>query len=190
MITETGTIKIETQLDERAQKEFMGKLFIVSLVCLIIGSVGIAAYMAWSITAIILETYEPSIVILVVFAFLFAFGLIFVISYNKIIKKARTEDKKEVYEFFNSYVVANDYVNGEQVATVKIYYKNIVKRKETKNYIYFYMQANAACPVGKADMTEGELNAIRSLLGLSVQGGTGMRLPDGEEEKQDKTEEQ
>ena len=182
MITENGTIKVETKLDENAQKEFMGRLFIVSLVCLIIGSAGIAAYLVWDIIAVIIEIYEPHIAILIAVALLFAFGLIFVISYNKAVKKARTEDKREVYEFFNNYVVANDYVNGEQVATVKIYYKNILKRKETKNFIFFYVQANAACPVGKAGMTEGELNAVRSLLGLTASGGTGINLPDGTDE--------
>ncbi len=182
MITENGTIKIETQLDENAQKEFMGKLFIGSLISLILGSVGIAAYLVWDITAIILEAYEPGIYILIIVACLFAFGLIFIISYNKVVKKARTEDKKEVYEFFSNYVVANDYLNGEQVATVKIYYKQISKRRETKNYLYFFVNTNAACAVNKAAMTEGELNAVRSLLGFSAQSVV-MQLPDGEQEK-------
>ena len=128
MITEKGTIKVETALDEKVQKEFMAKLFTVSMVCLIIGSIGIAAYLAWDIIAIILETYEPNIAILFAVAFLFAFGWIFVITYNKAVKKARSEDKKEEYEFFKDYLVANDYVNGEQVATVKIYYKQISKK--------------------------------------------------------------
>lgn len=183
MITEKGTIKVETTLDEKAQKEFMAKLFIVSLVCLIIGSIGIAAYLVWDITAIILETYEPSIFILFVVMLSFAFGLIFIISRNKVVKKARAEDKREEYEFFSNYLIANDYLNGEQVATVKIYYKQISKRRETKNYLFFFIQTNAACALSKEALTEGELNTVRALLGFSARGAVNMNLPSGEEEK-------
>ena len=192
MITENGTIKVETRLDENVQKEFMAKTFIVSLVCLILGSVGIVAYLTWDILSEFIAIKAPSFVLLVVFACAFAFGLVFVISRNKVVKKARTENKKEVYEFFNNYVVANDYLNGEQVATVKIYYNQIIKRKETKNYIFFFVQATAACPVSKAGLTEGELNAIRALLGTGTNRGAAMQLPngsDGKEVKEDKTSE-
>lgn len=182
MITENGTIKVETRLDENAQKEFMRTLFIVSLICLVIGSIGIVGYIVWNVTSAILETYEPDIVILIAVAVFFAFGLIFVLTYNKVVKKARTEDKKEEYEFFSNYLIANDYLNGEQVATVKIYYKNIIKRRETKNYLFFFVQTNAACALSKAALTKEELNTVRSLLGFSARG-TEMQLPDGEQEK-------
>lgn len=182
MLTDKGSIKVETTLDERVQKEFLAKLFIVSLVCLVIGSIGIVGYIVWDVTSAILEIYEPDIVILIAVAVFFAFGLIFVLTYNKVVKKARTEDKKEVYEFFSNYLVANDYVNGEQVATVKIYYKQISKRRETKNYLFFFVQTNAACALSKAALTEGELNTVRSLLGFSSLG-MGIQLPDGEQEK-------
>ena len=186
MITENGTIKVETRLDENVQKEFMAKTFIVSLVCLILGSVGIVAYLTWDILSEFIAIKAPSIVILIVFACAFAFGLVFVISRNKLVKKARTENKTEVYEFFNNYVVANDYLNGEQVATVKIYYNQIIKRKETKNYIFFFVQTAAACPVSKAGLTDGELNAIRALLGTGISGGAAMRLPDGSDGNDEK----
>ena len=186
MVTENGTIKIETRLDENVQKEFMAKTFIVSLVCLILGSVGLVAYLTWDVLSEFIEIKAPSIVLLIAFSCLFAFGLVFIISRNKVVKKARSENKSEVYEFFNNYVVANDYFNGEQVATVKIYYNQIVKRKETKNYIFFYVQATAACPVSKANLTEGELNAVRALLGMGVSGSIDLQLPNGSDGKEDK----
>ena len=169
MITDRGTIRVETPVNADMQREFMRTIYIVSLVSLIIGSVGIAAFMAWDITTIFFKIKEPHILILVAVAVFFAFGLVFLLTCRKTVKNAAQGPvKAEVYEFFSDYLIAEDYMNGEKVGTAKIYYNQILKRKETKSFLFFYIQANAAAPVSKAGLSEGEINTLRGLFGLPV----------------------
>ena len=179
MITETGTIKVKTPIKEQMQKEFLRNLFITSLVCLIIGSVGIALYIVLDVISVF-GWAEPSFALLIACAFAFGFGLIFIITTKIAVKKARSENKVEVCEFFSDHVIVYDYVDGENIAQVKVYYNRIVKRKETKSYLFFYVNAAAMCPVEKAAMTQEELNFVRSLLGFKKVGGGANFVADGE----------
>ncbi len=183
MITERGTIKAETAVNAEMQREFMRTTYILSVIALIVGSVGLAAYLAWDISSIFIKIKEPGTWILFIVAVFFAFGFIFVMSCRRAIKQVeKGPAKAEVYEFFNNYMIAEDYLNGEKVANVKIYYNQILKRRETKNYLFFYVQATAACPVSKAGMSEGELNTLRGLFGLPVKSQSSVSLAVGGEE--------
>lgn len=183
MITDRGTIRVETPVNADMQREFMRTIYIVSLVSLIIGSVGIAAFMAWDITTIFFKIKEPHILILVAVAVFFAFGLVFLLTCRKTVKNAAQGPvKSEVYEFFSDYLIAEDYMNGEKVGTAKIYYNQILKRKETKSFLFFYIQANAAAPVSKAGLSEGEINTLRGLFGLPVKSQEAVVLASGQEQ--------
>lgn len=186
-MTENGSIKIETAINADMQREYLRKLYIVSLVSLISGSIGLAAYIVWVVLVTGTEAREPSILMLILFAVLFGFGLVFLLACKKTVKNTgKSGIKLESCEFFNNYIIAEDYLGGEKVATVKIYYSQIVKRRETKNFLFISLQPSAAIPVSKAGLSEGELNALRKLVGLPVKGNTEISLADGDEGGVDK----
>ena len=56
--------------------------------------------------------------------------------------------------------------NGEDVGTTKIYYKEIVKRKESKNYFFLYPNNVNAFPIAKSELSEDELKEVRKLLNI------------------------
>ena len=182
MITDTGSIKVGTPLDEKVQKEFLHKPFIISLTLLIIGSAGIAAYIVLTVLSEFVNITEPSFLLLAAFAFVFALGLLFIITRTVVLKKSRGANKSEEYEFYADHVMISDYENGERIAQVKIYYNRIVKRRETGNYLFFFVNNGTACPVDKASLPQGELDLVRTLLGFKAVGG-GTVLPAGEKEK-------
>lgn len=182
MITEKGTIVVETDINAPMLREFVRKPFILSLVALIVGLAGILAYMGWDISTLWTHAQEPSTWILVGVSVPFAFGLIFVISFRRVGRTLVGPPKKEIYELYSNYLVAEDFAGGEKVATAKIYYNQIVKRKETKNYIFFYIRQTNACPLSKAGLSEEELKVIRSLFGARVQGELAITLAEGNDE--------
>lgn len=186
-MTENGSIKIETQINADMQREYLRKLYIISLVSLISGCIGLAAYIVWVVLVTGTEAREPSIMMLILFAVLFGFGLVFLLACKKTVKNTgKSGIKLESCEFFNNYIIAEDYLGGEKVATVKIYYRQIVKRRETKNFLFIFLRPGAAIPVSKAGLSEGELNALRKLVGLPVKGNTEIKLADGDEGGVDK----
>ncbi|MDE7257029.1 MAG: YcxB family protein [Clostridia bacterium] len=183
MVTDRGTIRVETPVNADMQREFMKNIYIMSIVSLVAGSIGIAAYIAWDLTSTFVKIKEPHILILVAVAVFFAFGLVFLLTCRKTVKNtANGPVKAGIYEFFNNYLLAEDYMNGEKVGTAKIYYNQIIKRKETKSFLFFYVQTAAAIPVSKAGLSEGELNTLRKLFGLPVKSQTAVELTAGQEE--------
>lgn len=190
MITKKGTIKAETMLNKQMFKEVFRPFMIISMICLIIGSVGLAADLVWTIIAALLETDGPHIVLLIAFAVAFAFGLIFVITFHVSAKKLSTGEMGEIreeYEFYTSYVEITDYAKGNNVGGAKLWYSQISKRRETKHYLCFYGDNKAMFCVTKATLTLEEADTVRSVIGLKTKGSSTHSLPQGEEQPQPAT---
>lgn len=167
MVTEKGSIKAGVVLNSDVQKELLRKNFVSGLIMLILGCIGIAVYLTLSILSVFHIMEEPNIIILICVAAVFACGLMLVIITRKAAKNSNGMTSVE-YEFFTDCITATDYVNGEKTASVKIYYNQIIKRKETATYLFFYINGNVALAVDKRDLTEGEINAVRMKIGLPV----------------------
>ncbi len=52
-----------------------------------------------------------------------------------------------------------------------MYYNQNIKRKGAASYLYFYINGGAALAIDKKGLSEGEINALRTFLGLPVKGG-------------------
>lgn len=171
MITEYGSIKAGVTIDKNVQKGLVRNKKIFGLVMLILGGIGIAVYMVLSILSIFIKIKEPSILILVLFSVVFACGLLLFITMCLVVKNAGNGFASVSYEFFADCLIAEDYINGNKTGSVKFYYNQIIKRKETASYLYFYINGSSALAIDKRDLTEGEINALRTFLGLPVKGG-------------------
>ena len=56
--------------------------------------------------------------------------------------------------------------NGEIFGTQKVYYKDIYKVREVKDYIFIYINATSAYIIKKSNTTDEEIAIIKCLLKL------------------------
>lgn len=174
MITENGTIKVSTALDEKMQKELTRGSFATSLTFIILGSIGVALFLVLEIVSIFLEWEDGNFYFLmtVLFAIILGSGISLMLLINKNLKAVKGVSRVNTYEFYQSYFIISETLNGETVGSVKIYNNRIMKAREVKNYLFFYINAGAAYPVSKAELSEAELNTIKNIFRLNFNGGT------------------
>lgn len=181
MVTENGSIINRTVFSEKVQKQNSRTLFIVSLICLIVGAVGLAAYIG--ISAYLGTVYEDAPAwcdALLVFAVPFAFGLIFLLTIHSLVKQARKNSGViNEYEFFADCIMARE-IRGEEItANVRMDYSQILKVKEKGDYLFFYYQVKQFLYfIEKAALTTDELNTIKKLMRANVaEGAKILELP-------------
>lgn len=170
MITEKGTVKTDIVHDENLYKELnkgmrnLGVLYIVcGAIIFVLGCVlfGINAY----------EGTEDADNKLLVIAgvFFLALGIIFLVICGTSARTALKLNRRQELEFFGDYLLEKGYTEGEHTSTNKIYYKWIVRIKETQNYLFLYNSRMTALAVDKKSLPLNELNTIRALLGRAPQ---------------------
>lgn len=154
-------ITVRTKLNEEMQKELTRPALIIYLVMMIVGAVGLLAY-------IILGTIftNANLEFLLAFSIPFGVGLVFYLTIKKQLRQIVDCTKVNVYELHEDYMNIKTINNGEDVGTSKVYYKEIIKRKESKNYIFLYPNNFNAYPIAKTELKEDELKEVRKLLNI------------------------
>ena len=94
-------------------------------------------------------------------AILFAWGLTMFITVNKVNKKSTSRNLIDEIEFNEEYFEEKIMKNNEVIATNKRYYKDLIKIKETENYIFLYSSRASATPVYKKAFSPEELTLIK-----------------------------
>lgn len=110
--------------------------------------------------------------------------LVLGVTYFVLIAIGKKNNKKimedeTVYEFYDDYFTLTSIKNGEQMSTGKAYYKDMVKVKESKSYIFIYPNKAMAYPVGKTDLAAEDLAKLRTILKLpskTKQGIVGFKV--------------
>lgn len=149
--------KCAVEIDEKLQKEANEKVWLISLTSTIIGAVGIILY-------IILSIFFKSIwliLLLCVMAFAFGFGVIYMLVINRINKKSVSKESIDELEIYEEYVNLNTIKNGEIIVTLKTYYKDLFRIRETKNFLFLYINRSSALAVPKQSFTEEEYSTIK-----------------------------
>ena len=168
MITENGTVKVRTIVDEKMQKEFSANVNKLALTMLIAGSVGVAIFFTLFILSEFISGLKDDFTLpfLIVFAAFLGGGIGLKVLYNKSLKQVANSGKVNEYEFFSDYFTVNQLLNGETVATAKFYNNQILKVKNGKNYFFIHINAAQVFPVAKAELAESELQILKTVLRL------------------------
>ena len=135
MITENGSIKTVASLNEKMQKELMREIYMMSLFCIILGAAGVSIFLALYIFSFIIEFESIFFMFLILSAVCLVCGIVATMLLNKTVKTAVNANKEYTYEFFKDYFIATETLNGEIVTNAKFYNNQVVKFKETKNYL-------------------------------------------------------
>ena len=155
-------IECETKIDGKIQKEILKTNIIMSLIFLIVGAIGSIAYLV--LTTIFSNIWLN---LLLIFAFVFGFGLIFFISLNKTIKIADQESFTNKYQFYEDELVITSLKNGEIISTATTKYSQFIKIRENQNFILIYPSKNATYPIVKNNISQQDLNDIRKILKIT-----------------------
>lgn len=170
MVTEDGTVKTSLTLDEKVYGELNKNIRNLSILYIVGGAIifvlgcvlfGISAYEG---------TDDGDYTLLIIAGLVFvALGVFFLAMCRNSAKTALKIKRVEEVEFFGDHMIVKQYSDGELTATNKVYYKWIVKVRETKNYLFLYNTGVTAVGVDKNSLPLNELNTIRSLLAKAQQ---------------------
>ena len=174
MISEKSSIINRTVLSEKIQKKYLRNLFIISLVCLIVGACGVVAYIALGVTLDDGNGKAPAWCdALLVSAVPFAFGLIFILTINSLIRQSRKNSGViNEYEFFADCIMAREIRGDEVTANVRMEYNKVVKTRQVGEYFFFFYEVKSlSYPIDTTALSEAELNTVKKLLGANVPEG-------------------
>lgn len=160
--------KCSVKIDEKLQREINEKSWLINLIVLIIGSIGLGVYI---IVGAFVE-YAWMDILLWVFAIMFGFGLVMVISIRKINKKSAENNLTNEIELEEDCVSLSTIKNNEIIGTLKVYYKDLIKVRETENYLVLYINKQSAIPVPKKEFKPEELSTIKLWINTAKQKKT------------------
>ena len=149
--------KCSVKIDESLQKEVNEKMWITSLIATIVGAIGLGAY-------IVLATFFDNFlldILLWVMAFIFGFGVVYLVIIRKINKKSVSNETTDELEIYEEYIDLSTIKNNEVVVTLKTYYKDLLKVKEIKNYLLLYINKSGALAIPKDAFTPEEFSTIK-----------------------------
>ena len=109
----------------------------------------ILKYNMWTVTACVLTL---------------AIGILEIYVYYKAKSNSTKGDIANEIEFFDSYLESRSVKNGEVFQSVKIKYNEILKVKETSEYLFMYNSSIAAHVIEKNQFSEQELLGIKALI--------------------------
>lgn len=151
-------MQIRTKIDGKMQKELLMWQIVCSWILLGIGTAGLIVYIGVCVGLDHKENYP----LLISCSIVFAVGLVFVVTYNKIVKNAEVINKTNIYTISQEFMQIETEYHGEIQESTKLYYSDIFKIKETKNYIYVYPDTTKAYPIEKKNISD--IDSLRRLL--------------------------
>ena len=167
MITEYGSVLTEKITAGEARKALRKNLKWLWIALLVVGSIGLAAYIFGSTFWEETYGYEPlwAEIVLIVSAVPFAVGLIFTLATRSQKKTdSKTDNIQTTCEFFSDCIIFREFKDGEQIGVMRIEYAKVLRSKQRENFLYFGVTLEVFYPVFIGGLTEVEVNTIKKQL--------------------------
>lgn len=166
MITEKGTVKTSVKHDVKLYAELNKTVRNLGIVCLVAGAViFVCAVLVLGINIYENTDETDGYITLGLSALCIFLGVFYILLCKNAAKAALKLNRVEELEFFGDYFIEREYTDGEHTATNKVYYKWLVKIRETKNFLFLYNTRVTAAAVDKNSLPPEELNTILAHLG-------------------------
>lgn len=169
-------IKTRVQINGDLQRRMNRKTRLFGIISTILGAVLVIVYIATDVTLSSLseigefdnyEKYEFLLQMLLwVGVVMLAVGLMFIFLARANVKNAERLNQTNEYTFFETYFTITTVRGGEVLGSVKQYYTDFYKVKETKEFFLLFPNKATAFPVEKGSLTEEETAELRKVLPL------------------------
>ena len=159
-------MKSECEIDLEVQKQLNKKIFIIGMVLMIIGIVGLFVYL-------IIGSIFEKIKWLNYFLFSsipFTLGLLSIINTSKINNSLKKNKIKNIYSFEESFMNVTTCRNGEEIGTNKVYYSDLVKIKETNKFLFLYPNRYSAYPIKKNSFDKVDYEILKYWITIGKKG--------------------
>ena len=133
-------MKSSVKVDEKVIKQLNSNILKKGLIWTILSFSIILIY----IIVTVFLNKNTNVLILSLMAFVSGVGILLIWCYFKIKRDTLKENRTNEVEFFEEYLESRIIKNEQVVATQKVNYNEIVKIKETEDYIFIYPTINKA----------------------------------------------
>lgn len=147
------TIEMQKQLNNTKQK--------IATIMTAVGGVGVFVYL---ITAFFPNITDAMVDWMLVFVLPLTLGILMLVTIAKTNNAIKKIDVTNEYEFNEDHMYISTIRSNENIGKVKFYYKDFVRVKETKDYIYLYQNKTSAFPIDKKQLLETDLIILRGIL--------------------------
>ena len=174
MITEEGSVKTARIAVAPALELYRKKLKIFSVIALIIGAVGIVAYIALSSVLEIKEGDAPRWAdAFLIFAVPFVLGLVGYITIRRLKSRENKENRTSEFTFYADCFLYSTKTAYQAEISNKFLYSGTILKRENEKYGYIEVVGKAVIlPFCKENLEISELNAIRKQFGQNPNGET------------------
>lgn len=151
-------MKCRVQINEKLQKELNEKIWLTGLIMTIVGAIGLGLYV------IVSAFFGEKLIIEMLFwavLFVFALGVTYLFLVKSANKRALKDIKTDEIELFEDCYVEQTLKNEEVVGTMKVYYKDLIKVKETENYLFLYPNKMVASAIPKSEFSAEDFSKIK-----------------------------
>lgn len=153
-------MKTKTEFSTEMYKELSARAKGLFIAMTVLGAVGVALYFALTFT---LFKNAPYFYIVPGGIFLVA-GIMLLVTVKKNEKKQGNVLISTEIELFDDNFTQIAFRNGEKIEEAKLYYKDMVQWKESKNYFFLYPNKATAYPIDKNGLGEDGCAFLRNVL--------------------------
>lgn len=145
------------------QRSLLNKNLVLGILYIVLGAV----FLFISVGLIFSGPGPEAFYFCLFFGLLFAMlGAMMLFGRSRAVSQAEKTQTEHIYEFYEGYVLVTQVRFGENMGTMKYYYGDFVRRRETGKFILLYQTAYTAFPVEKAALAPEQLTLLRALLAL------------------------
>lgn len=172
MLLQDGSIKTESAENGKALGLYRKKQKIVSLVLLITGAVGLAAYLVASSLLIAVFNGAPRWMdIFLVFAVPFTLGLIGCVTIARLKSREKKEGRTSEMQFYADCFIVKAQTAQTPSESKRISYLDGILKCENEKFGYILLiRRPVILPFSKENLGADELNAIRRLFKIQIDG--------------------
>lgn len=146
------------------QKQLLASNLILGIVEIVLGAFLLLITLLYFLLS---ENYGPMGMLYLILGLTFIItGPLILYNRSRAVSQAEKAQTEHIYEFYEGYVLVTQVRFGENMGTMKYYYGDFVRRRETGRFILLYQTAYTVFPVGKAALAPEQLTLLRALLAL------------------------
>ncbi|MBP5373282.1 MAG: YcxB family protein [Clostridia bacterium] len=154
--------KIKTPVDKKAASALFKNTKILSISLIILGAILIMGVIYDRLNSDQMDFFDLFFLLIGLFNVIFSSVMLVMIGANS--KAALSQAVVNEYEFNEDHLLVSSVKNGEVIGTSKVYYKEIVRTRESKDYFFIYPNKAAAFLIGKEYCSDEETAMIRDIL--------------------------